>query len=209
MKARSARFLSIFAAVLALTALPQAAAAMKFYVANAIGEVKPEEKVTPQTRQPVQVLFEFQRDGTPNAKATKLVTPWAIEDIKATGAFSHVTDAPSANGAILSIKFNNIVVKEELNKTKKQAFGAGLGFGLFGGVLAVDHDRVSIDEMSATGAAPIHTEVKHELYANYGKKDVDVPGAEYKNADAAVRLLVRQALSRGVNDIGAEPAFPR
>jgi hypothetical protein len=201
--------LRVLVLALMLGTLPQAAQAMKFYVANALGEVKPEEKVTPAKPQPVQVIFEFQRDGKPNAKATKVVTPWAMDDLKATGAFSEVTDAPTANGAIISIKLNNLVVKEELDKTKKQAFGAGLGFGLFGGVLAVDHYLVSIDYVPATGAAPIHTEVKHELYSKYGKKDVEVPGTEYKTADEAAKVLVRQALARGVNNIVADPAFPR
>ncbi|WP_072379156.1 hypothetical protein [Novosphingobium sp. NDB2Meth1] len=203
------KLLQLVALAVMLSTLPQAAQAMKFYVANALGEVKPEEKVTPAKPQPVQVIFEFQRDGKPNAKATKVVTPWAMEDLKGTGAFSEVTDAPTANGAIISIKFNNLVIKEELDKAKKQAFGAGLGFGLFGGVLAVDHYLVSIDYVPATGAAPIHTEVKHELYSKYGKKDVEVPGTEYKTADEAVKVLVRQALARGVNNIVADPAFPR
>lgn len=204
-----AKLLRLVAMAVMLSTLPQAAQAMKFYVANALGEVKPEEKVTPAKPQPVQVIFEFQRDGKPNAKATKVVTPWAMEDLKGTGAFSEVTDAPTANGAIISIKFNNLVIKEELDKAKKQAFGAGLGFGLFGGVLAVDHYLVSIDYVPATGAAPIHTEVKHELYSKYGKKNVEVPGTEYKTADEAVKVLVRQALARGVNNIVADPAFPR
>lgn len=204
-----AKLLRLVAMAVMLSTLPQAAQAMKFYVANALGEVKPEEKVTPTKPLPVQVIFEFQRDGKPNAKATKVVTPWAMEDIKGTGAFSEVTDAPTANGAIISIKFNNLVIKEELDKAKKQAFGAGLGFGLFGGVLAVDHYLVSIDYVPATGAAPIHTEVKHELYSKYGKKNVEVPGTEYKTADEAVKVLVRQALARGVNNIVADPAFPR
>jgi len=206
---RLAKFLPIFAALLALIALPQAASAMKYFVANALGEVKPEEKVTPASPQPVQIIFEFQRDGKPNAKATKVIKPMAIEDIKAIGAFSEVTEAPTANGAIISIKFNNLVIKEEVDKAKSQAFGAGLGFGLFGGVLAVDHYLVSIDYVPATGAAPIHTEVKHELYGKYGKKDVEVPGTQYKNVDEAVKVLVRQALDRGVNNIVSDPAFPR
>lgn len=209
---RKAHRLGQFALVLsaiAIVAIPQAAMAMKFFVANALGEVKPEEKVTPQTPKPVQVLFEFQRDGKPNAKATKVVTPWAVEDLKASGAFSDVTDAPTADGAIISIKFNNVIVKEELDKVKSQAFGAGLGFGLFGGVVATDHYVVSMDYVPATGAAPIHTEVKHELYSKYGKKDVEIPGTEYKKADDAVKVLVRQALARGINTIVADPAFSR
>jgi len=144
--------LAIFAAVAtaaALGAVPQTAYAMKFFVANALGEVKPEEKATPAQPKPVQVIFEFQRDGKPNAKATKIVTPWAIDDLKGSGAFSDVVATPVADGTVISIKFNNLVIKEELDKTKSQAFGAGLGFGLFGGVVAIDHYVVSICTPSA------------------------------------------------------------
>lgn len=194
-------------AMTAFSAAPQPAHAMKFFVANALGEVKPEEKVTPLQPKPVQVIFEFQRDGKPNAKATKVVTPWAIDDLKSSGAFSDVIATPTADGAVISIKFNNLVIKEELDKAKSQGFAAGLGFGLFGGVVATDHYVVSIDYIPATGAAPIHTEVKHELYSKYGKKDVEIPGTEYKTADEAVKVLVRQALDRGVNNILSDPAF--
>jgi len=197
------------AAAIAMIVSPQAAYAMKFFVANALGEVKPEEKVTPAKPKPVQVIFEFQRDGKPNGKATKLVKPWAIEDLKNTGAFSEVVETPTADGAVISIKFNNLIIKEELDKAKSQGFAAGLGFGLFGGVVATDHYVVSIDYIPATGAAPIHTEVKHELYSKYGKKDVEIPGTEYKKADEAVQVLVRQVLARGVNTIVSDPAFPR
>ncbi|MEP7222085.1 MAG: hypothetical protein ABI673_05395 [Novosphingobium sp.] len=200
--------MAVLAAMLAIAA-PQAALAMKFFVANALGEVKPEEKVTAPKPKPVQVIFEFQRDGKPNARATKVVKAWALDDIKGTKNFTDVGDGPVADGALLSIKFNNIVVKEELDKAKKQAFGAGLGFGLFGGVVATDHYVVTIEYVPATGAAPIRTEVKHELYSKYGKKDVEIPGTEYAKGDDAVKALVRQALDRGINNIVADPAFPR
>lgn len=200
--------LSAVAALLALVT-PHAAFAMKFFVANALGEVKPDEKVTAAKPKPVQVIFEFQRDGKPNARATKVVKPWALDDIKGTKNFTDVGEAPVADGALLSIKFNNLVIKEELDKTKKQAFGAGLGFGLFGGVVATDHYVVTIEYVPATGTAPIRTEVKHELYSKYGKKDVEIPGTEYAKADDAVKVLVRQVLDRGINNIVADPAFPR
>lgn len=197
------------AAALVMATIPQAAQAMKFFVANALGEVKPEEKVTTPKPKPVQVIFEFQRDGKPHAGATKQVKPWALEDVKASGNFSEVVEGPVADGALLSIKFNNLIIKDELDKTKKQAFGAGLGFGLFGGVVATDHYVVTFEYVPATGAAPIRTEVKHELYSKYGKKDVEIPGTEYKKANDAVKVLVRQALDRGINNIAADPAFPR
>ncbi len=202
--------MAIAACVLAFSVLaPSAAIAMKFYVANALGEVKPEEKVTAAKPKPVQVIFEFQRDGKPHGGATKQVKPWALEDIKATSNFTEVGEAPVADGALLSIKFNNVIIKEEMDKAKKQAFGAGLGFGLFGGVVATDHYVVTFEYVPATGAAPIRTEVKHELYSKYGKKDVEIPGTEFRKANDAVKVLVRQALDRGINNIVADPAFPR
>ena len=204
-----AKSMALIGAMLGFVVTTQTACAMKFFVANALGEVKPEEKVIPASPKPVQVIFEFQRDGKPNAKVTKVVTPWAIDDLKGTGAFSDVVGTPTADGAVIAIKFNNLVIKEELDKAKSQGFAAGLGFGLFGGVVATDHYVASIDYVPATGSAPIHTEVKHELYSKFGKKDVEIPGTEYKTADEAVKVLVRQALDRGVNNIVSDPAFPR
>jgi hypothetical protein len=199
-------------AILAMIALPLGAAqAMKFYVDNALGVVKPEEKVTPAAPQPVQVLFEFQRDGSPHARATKQVKPWALEAIKATGDFSEVTEAPTANGAVLSVKFNNVVKKEELDKAKSDGFKAGLGFGLFGGVFVTDTYEVSFEYIAATGAAPIKSMVIHKLHSTYGKQKAGfvAPGTEYKKANDAVKAVVDQALARGVNNIVADPAFPR
>ena len=198
-------------ACLALTMLSvaQVAQAAKWYVDNTLGEVKPEEKVVPTTPKPVQLLFEFQRDGGPNPRATKQVKPWAVDALKTTGAFTDIGEAPTADGAVLSIKFNNVVKKEDLDKAKKEGFRAGLGFGLFGGVVATDHYIVTLTYVPATGAAPITTVVNHALHMKFGKKDVVIPGTEVKNALEAVKTVVRQALARGVNNIVADPAFPR
>lgn len=195
--------------LLLLLGVPQAAQAAKWYVDNALGEVKPEEKILPATPKPVQFLFEFQRDGGPNARATKEVKPWAIDALKASGAFTDIVDTPTSDGAVLSVKFNNVVKKEELDKAKKDGFRAGLGFGLFGGVVATDHYVVTLTYIPATGAAPITTEVNHALHMKFGKKDVVIPGTEAKNVTEAVKTVVRQAFARGVNNIVADPAFPK
>lgn len=205
-----ATMLGLFACLaVAMLCLAPIAQAAKWYVDNALGEVKPEEKVVPANPKPVQLLFEFQRDGSPNARATKQVKPWAVDALKTTGAFTEIGEAPTADGAVLSIKFNNVVKKEELDKAKKDGFRAGLGFGLFGGVVATDYYVVTLTYVPTTGAAPITTEVKHALHMKFGKKDVEIPGTEVKNITVAVQTVVRQALARGVNNIVADPAFPR
>ena len=207
-------FVRRFAATLAFLGLVVAGgiavpAQAKWYVESKLGDVKPDEKVVPAHPRPVQVLFEFQRDGTPNPKATKIIAPWAMEDVKGTGVFSDVAVTPATDGAVLSIKFNNVVDKAELDKAKKQGFSAGLGFGMFGGVVATDHYQVTLTYVSATGAAPISTMVEHALIMKYGKSEVEVPGFEVKNGDEAVKTVVRQALARGINTIATDPAFPK
>ena len=191
-----------------LTATSPAHAA-KWFVDNALGDVKAEEKVQPATPKPVQILFEFQRDGSPNPRATKQVKPWAFDAIKQSGAFSEVVETPASDGAVLSIRFNNVVKKEEIDKAKKDGFRAELGFGLFGGVVATDHYVVTFDYIPATGAKPITTTVNHALHMKFGKKDVEIPGFEVKNVQAAVETVVRQAMARGVNNIASDPGFPK
>ena len=183
--------------------------AAKWFVDNALGEVKAEEKAVPSKAQPVQLLFEFQRDAGPNPKATKLTKPWATDYLKQTGAFSEIVETPTANGAVLSIKFNNIVKKEEIKAAKGDAFKAGMGFGLFGGVVATDYYEVTMEYLPGPGAAPISTVVKHQIHMKYGKKDVQIPGTEVKNITIAVQTAMRQALARGVNNIAADPRFPK
>lgn len=185
------------------------AQAAKWYVDNKLGEVKPEEKATPSHPKPVQLLFEFQRDGSPNPKADEVVKPWAIDDLKATGPFTEIATEPTADGAVLSITFNNITKKEELDKAKKDGFRAGLGFGLFGGVVATDYYIVTLSYVPETGAAPITTIVEHALHMKYGNKDVEIPGIQVKNVDEALKTVVRQAIERGVNTIVADPAFQK
>lgn len=208
--ARLRAMLKLAIAALIIVLLPAAASAMKFYVDNTLGEVTPDQKVAPADPKPVQLLFEFQRDGAPNPRATKLVKPWALEDLQALGVFTDVVEKPVPGGAVLSIKFNNVVNEEELKKVKKDAFGAGLGFGLFGGVMAADHYVVTLEYIPADGSAPVSTEVQHVLYSTYGKqkKDFVAPGTEVKKANDAVKLVVRQALARGVNNIFAQLASP-
>lgn len=200
--------LLVFVGVVLATAVASPAQA-KWYVDTKLGEVKPEEKVTPLHPKPVQLLFEFQRDAKPNPAATKAVGPWALEDVKATGAFSDVFATPTTDGAVLSITFNNVVKKDELDKAKKDAFKAGLGFGLFGGAVATDRYVVTLTYVAATGAPPITTFVEHALHMKYGNSKVEIPGIEIKKVDDAVKMVIRQALERGVNTIAADPAFPK
>jgi hypothetical protein len=206
---RLTRPVRLLLAVLLMGLVPAAAHAAKWYVDNTLGEVKPEEKVLPKNPKAVQVIYEFQRDGAAHARATKETRGYALAALTGTGAFASVAETPVAEGAVLTIRFNNVVKKEEMDKAKKDGFRAGLGFGLFGGVVATDYYVVTLEYVAAPGAAPIVTTVNHALHMKFGKKDVEIPGTEVKGVKLAVETVVRQALARGVNNIVSDPAFPQ
>lgn len=181
--------------------------AAKWFVDNTLGEVKPEERLTVVAPQPVQLIFEFQRDGKAVPAAIKQVKPMVLDAIKERGDFTEVTDAPVPNGALLNIVINNVVDKEELAKAKKKAFGAGLSFGLGSGVVATDHYVISFELIPATGKPSIKTTLEHALHMKFGNTDAEIPGTQVKNALEAVRSVVRQAVSRGLNNLAADPGF--
>ena len=200
--------LAIFGALLLFA--PQAVLAAKFYVDGSTLELKPGEKAAPVTPRPLQILYEFQRDGGPNPKATKFTKGWILEDLKASGGFSEVAETPVAGGAVLSIKFNNVVDPEKLKKAKADGFKTGLSFGLFGGTVVEDLYEVTFEYVPSPGAAPIKTVVFHKLTTTIGKVDQStIPGVQYKKGDLAVRELVRQVMVRGLNNLFVDPAFPR
>jgi hypothetical protein len=203
------RVFALASAVLTIAAMPQIVQAAKFYVDATTIAVKPEEKVTPATPKPVQILYEFQRDGGPNPKATKFTKSFIFEDLKASGGFSAVSETPVEGGAVLSIKFNNVVDPEALKKAKSDGFKTGLSFGLFGGTAVEDLYEVTFEYIPAPGAAPIKTIVYHKLVTTIGKVKEVIPGTQYKKADLAVRELVRQVMARGTNNLFADPVFPR
>lgn len=203
------RAIALAMAFFALVAGAQAVRAAKFYVDDSTIAVKPEEKVVPANPKPVQVLYEFQRDGGPNPQATKFTKPFVLEDLKANPGFSSVAETPVEGGAVLSIKFNNVVDPEALKKAKSDGFKTGLSFGLFGGTVVEDLYEITFEYIPAPGAAPIRTVVYHKLTTTIGKVKQTIPGTQYKKVDLAVRELVRQVMARGTNTLFADPAFPR
>ena len=190
-----------------IVAINSPAHAAKWYVDNKLGEVGVEEKVTPEVPHPVQLLFEFQRNGEFHKGATKQLQPWAIEDLQKSGVFSEVGTEPREGGAVLRITFNNVVEKQDLDKAKKDGFRAGLGFGLFGGVFATDNYVVHFEYKRNSESEPIVTIVEHALHMKFGKKEVDIDATQVKNVNAAVRMVVSQAMARGSNNLASNPAF--
>lgn len=176
----------------------------KIYIDAKLGDLKAEDKVKVATPKPVQLIFEFQRDGIPNARATKFVRPIILEALKAQGVFADFIETPVADGALLSIKFNNIPQKGAAGK----GFASGLTLGL-AGLFVTDFYEVKFDLAPTIGSDVISKLIKHELHLKKGKKDIPDPGVEVKNLDVGIRVIIAQAAAHGLNQLAADPRFPK
>lgn len=188
-------------AALFIAASPANAA--KFYVSNQLGPIKAEERVTPKSPQPVQLVVDFQRDGVTNAKAIKEVTPIILKHVQATGLFSSVTQAPTANGALLVVRFNNIVDKDAFSK----GFKTGLTFGLSGTAVADNYD-VSFELSPAAGQPLLRASLKHALITTVGKKSDPSLGTEFAKPKEAIDTLIGEAVGHGAFALAAQDGFP-
>src|ERR1700751_448105 len=88
------------------------------YVDDGTPDVKPADKAVVANPQPVQLLFQFDTKGAPNARATKYLKQQVIDTVKASGLFSQVGEDPTANGAVLSIVIDNVVEPGEMAKAE-------------------------------------------------------------------------------------------
>ena len=174
----------------------------KFYVNAALGDVKPEAKVTVAEPKPVQLIFTFQTNGKLNGRATKYAKPIMIEDMKKLGVFADFVETPTADGALLSIDFNNIPEKGAAGK----GFATGFTFGLKG-LFVTDFYEVTFKYVPANGKPVITKLIKHALHLKKGNKEVESPGILVKNADAAVRMVIAQVSAHGLNDLASDPGF--
>jgi len=172
------------------------------YVDNTLGEVRAEDIHKVASPRPAQLLFEFQTDGTANAKATKYVKPILSDEIKALGFVSELSDTPVAGGARLTVIMNDIPQKNAASK----GFVTGLTFGLAGALVADDYD-VTFTYAGGDGQQSITRTVHHRLYTKIGAKDPPPNATAVKKAEEAVRLVVRQVVAHGLNGIAGDAAF--
>lgn len=184
----------------------EAAAAM--YVDGALSDVPAEKRVVVAHPQPVQLLFQFRTKGAPNAAATAEVRPRVLDAVKSSGLFSDVTDAPTANGAILNIVIEDVLTPADIKDAQTQGFATGATFFIAGSTVR-DHYVCTIDYIATPGGAKITRSAQHALIMQLGlinsppPNAVKVPGG----AKQAVAVMVRQIVSNPLNDLGADPAF--
>ena len=191
------------AAFLAAAGTASAAA----YVDAGTPDVKPEDRVVVAHPQPVQLLFQFKTKGAPNAQATKFVKQQVIDTVKNSGLFSDVSDAPAANGALLNISIDNVILPKEMRAAEEK--GAVTGATLFiAGSNIADHYLCTVDYLGGPQSKQITKTARHALIIQLGL--INSPPANAVKVGStkdAVFTMVRQIVANPLNALAADPDF--
>ena len=182
---------------------PASVAHAGMWVSTELGDVPADQLVKIDSPQPVQLLFQFETNGAPNARAVAYLKGIVADDVKTSGVFSDVTETPAANGAILSITFNDVFDKKGM---ESKGFGTGLTLGLHG-TIAYDDYAATAEYLPSGGAAKITAEAHHKLYSVIGVKSPPPDAVKVKNADEGMHLIAAQLVAHLVNDIAKQPGF--
>ncbi len=159
------RFAGI-AGLIAVSMLVSGCLSTKHYVDPTLPKIAIADLQQPAAKQPVQLVFEFQTNGTTNAKATEYVRPIVLDAMKKSNLFSDVLVAPATADRKLFVIINNL---SNMDDAKARGFTTGLTFGLSGTMVTDGY------QLTATDVTPAKTEVKHSykhaLYTTVGNAD--------------------------------------
>ena len=197
------RLLAAVAALFVALSIATPAQAAHFYVDSKLGSVV--DRAALSSPGAVQVVVEFQINGVRNERGTKEAKKMVLAELAKLPYLPQVSDKPVTNGALLTVKINNIFSEAERKAAMKSAFASGFTFGASDTVVR-DNYTVNFGYSAATGAAPVNSEVKHSLVTTIGKGSDASFGIEYKKANEAVSALLGQTLDHGLDAIARQVA---
>jgi hypothetical protein len=187
--------------------LPTQQASAAAYLDAALGDVKPADKVVVAHPQPVQLLFQFETKGAPNARATKFLKDHVVQTVKDSGLFSEVGDAPTANGAVLSVIINDSPSQDDMSAAASKGFVTGLTFFVAGSTVREPY-LCTVEYLPGAGAAKITRSATHAVYIQLGLINSPPDGAiKIGSTTDAVFAMERQIVSNPLNAIAADPGF--
>jgi hypothetical protein len=194
------RWLSLMGFAL-LASLLSGCAAM--YVDGNTKEIPVAQYKAPEPKRPVQVLFEFQTKGVANARATELLKSKVVAQIKQSGLFSELTDAPAAGGGFLSLTLNNVPLTDD---AFTKGFVTGLTFGLAGSQVT-DGYVCTVKYTGASGGDAVVKQARHAIHTTLGSGSAPANAVKAENGEQAVFMMTRQVISNVLHDLSQDAAF--
>lgn len=150
--------------------------------------------------QPIQLLYEFQTRGSPNARATEQTKAKVLATVQESALFSEVAQQPQANQRRLTIVINNVPITQDVGS---KGVGVGLTFGLVGTTVIDGYE--CIGTLSTPGAEPIVVNLKHAIHSTIGNTTPPAGMmAEASPAEAGQKLVeqITWAILRDVSKAG-------
>lgn len=190
----------LWAGIAILTVLTGCA---NFYVDGATKEVQSAQFRKTEPPHPVQVIFEFQTKGAANARATEHLKADALAQVKQSGVFSDVSDAPVDGGALLSITLNNVPLSDD---AFSKGFVTGLTFGLAGS--QVSDGYVCVASYTPPGSKErIVKQARHAIHTTMGATSAPGNAVKANGIEDAVKTMQRQVVSNVLNDVTHDANF--
>lgn len=173
------------------------------YVDNGVPEVPSTQFAKPAQTQPVQVFFEFQTKGAPNARASDLVRGRVINQVKDSGLFSSVVEQADPSAGLLSITINNVPLSDD---AFSKGFVTGLTFGLAGNQVSDGYVCTARYTPPGSGPAVVKT-ARHAIHTTIGASGAPQNATKADSVGDAVFTMSRQAVSQLLNELSRDPAF--
>jgi hypothetical protein len=152
--------------IMSLSLLATGCMSLKQYVDPTLPKVTVADLKQPETRQSVQVFFEYQTKGATNAKATEEVRPMLLSTLKKSNLFSDVVMAPATADRKLFVTINNVPVTKN---AAGKGFATGLTLGLSGTMVT---DGFQMDAAyDVPGQAEVKHSYQHALHSTIGNAD--------------------------------------
>ncbi len=173
------------------------------YVVTATKEVPVAAMKKPQQPKPVQLVFQFQTKGAPNARATDWLKGDVTKQITESGLFSSVATEPSPGAALLSVTLDNMPLTED---AASKGFVTGLTFGLAGSAVT-DGYVCTVSYLPPGQTSPIVKTARHAIHTTIGNAEAPAGAVKSESIAAAVQTMTRDVVSNALKGLSDDPAF--
>jgi hypothetical protein len=202
----SCAFALMLAAI--VVAMTGGAALAATFVDASLPDVAAEKRVVIAKPQPVQLLFQFQTKGAPNAQATKFVKQTVVDAVKASGLFSDVSEGPAPNGAVLNVVIDNVVEPGDMSAAAGKGVVTGATLFIAGSTIQ-EHYKATVEYVGGPTALKISRTAQHSIYSQMGLINSPPPNGVKAEGGikGAVFTMARQIVSNPLNDLASDPGF--
>ncbi|MDR3383539.1 hypothetical protein [Cupriavidus basilensis] len=173
------------------------------YVDTATKEVPVASMKKPEQPKQVQLVFEFQTQGAPNARVTSFLKEDVAKQVKESGLFSTVATEPVPGAPLLSVTLNNVPLTTD---AASKGFVTGLTFGLAGSAVT-DGYICTVSYLPAGQSTPIVKTARHAIHTTLGNASPPAGAVKSESMAVAAQKMTRDVLSNALKDLSDDASF--